>query len=116
MTIALVSDATEIPLNNVPAPVHPCKCPQHFARVRLHANHTVIHIEPIMRDTTGKIAYYKPILFPNEFWHLKGARNPSMLPSGTHQLRRAVPRDQYFDPRIPPSGRVPTHELLQVPK
>jgi hypothetical protein len=72
MTIALVSDATEIPLDKVPAPVAPCEIRDPLAVRLCLTGGTVIHLEPIMRDTTGKIGYYKPILFPNEFWHLKG--------------------------------------------
>ncbi|TFY83691.1 hypothetical protein EWM64_g321 [Hericium alpestre] len=30
-----------------------------------------IHLVPGMRDQTGTKGYYKPIIFPNEFWHLR---------------------------------------------
>ncbi len=30
-----------------------------------------IHLVPGQRDETGTKGYYNPIIFPNEFWHLK---------------------------------------------
>lgn len=33
---------------------------------------TDIGLEHGMRDDTGTIGYYRPIIFPNDFWHLKG--------------------------------------------
>ena len=30
-----------------------------------------IHLIPGERDETGTIGFYKPIIFPNEFWHLR---------------------------------------------
>lgn len=32
---------------------------------------TDVHLVPEKRDETGTKAYYNPIIFPNEFWHLK---------------------------------------------
>jgi hypothetical protein len=30
-----------------------------------------IHVVPNLRDSTGTRAYYKPIIFPNDFWRLR---------------------------------------------
>jgi len=30
-----------------------------------------IHLIPDRRDETGTKGFYKPIIFPNEFWHLR---------------------------------------------
>lgn len=30
-----------------------------------------IQLIPGQRDDTGTIGYYKPVIFPNEFWHLR---------------------------------------------
>ncbi|TFK43833.1 cleft lip and palate transmembrane protein 1-domain-containing protein [Crucibulum laeve] len=54
ITLALVSDASVIPYANVPAPL---------------LEH--IHLVPGERDETGTKGFYKPIVFPNEFWHLR---------------------------------------------
>ncbi|PPQ68302.1 hypothetical protein CVT25_001390 [Psilocybe cyanescens] len=54
VTLALVSDAAEIPYAKIPLPV---------------AEH--IHLIPEKRDPTGTKAFYRPIVFPNEFWHLR---------------------------------------------
>ncbi|KAF9567398.1 cleft lip and palate transmembrane 1 [Agrocybe pediades] len=54
ITLALISDATAIPYAGLPAPV---------------AEH--IQLVPDKRDETGTKAFYKPIIFPNEFWHLR---------------------------------------------
>jgi hypothetical protein len=32
---------------------------------------TDVHLVPGQRDETGTKGYYNPIIFPNEFWHLK---------------------------------------------
>lgn len=32
---------------------------------------TDVHLVPEKRDETGTKGYYNPIIFPNEFWHLK---------------------------------------------
>ena len=32
---------------------------------------TDVHLVPGQRDETGTVGYYNPIIFPNEFWHLK---------------------------------------------
>ncbi|KAJ6616203.1 cleft lip and palate associated transmembrane protein [Mycena sp. CBHHK59/15] len=54
LTLALVSDAAVIPFANLPPPV------------REH-----VTIIPNERDETGTKGFYKPIVFPNEFWHLR---------------------------------------------
>ena len=28
------------------------------------------------RDATGKIGFYRPIIYPNEFWHLRSSAYP----------------------------------------
>ncbi|KAJ7693835.1 cleft lip and palate transmembrane protein 1-domain-containing protein, partial [Mycena rosella] len=54
VTLALVSDANIIPFNTIPPPIQ-----EH------------IHLVSNKRDETGSKAFYKPIVFPNEFWHLR---------------------------------------------
>ncbi|KAK1232113.1 hypothetical protein PQX77_004771 [Marasmius sp. AFHP31] len=54
LTLALVSDATLVPYGTLPPPI------------RDH-----VYLIPGKRDQTGAKGYYKPIVFPNEFWHLK---------------------------------------------
>ncbi|TFK66574.1 cleft lip and palate associated transmembrane protein [Pluteus cervinus] len=54
ITFALISDAVQLNLNQLPLPV---------------AEH--IHLIPEERDPTGKNAFYKPVIFANEFWHLR---------------------------------------------
>ncbi|KAK7049750.1 hypothetical protein VNI00_005781 [Paramarasmius palmivorus] len=54
VTLALISDPNVLPYATLPPPI------------RDH-----IHLVPGKRDSTGTRGYYKPIVFPNEFWHLK---------------------------------------------
>ncbi|KAI0053593.1 cleft lip and palate associated transmembrane protein [Auriscalpium vulgare] len=54
LTLAVVSDSAVIQYANLAAPV---------------AEH--IHLVPGKRDQTGTMGYYQPIIFPNEFWHLR---------------------------------------------
>ncbi|KAJ7432996.1 cleft lip and palate transmembrane protein 1-domain-containing protein [Mycena galericulata] len=54
LTLALVSDAAVIPFGTLPPPV------------REH-----VHLASDERDETGARGFYKPIVFPNEFWHLR---------------------------------------------
>ncbi|KAJ7228215.1 cleft lip and palate associated transmembrane protein [Mycena pura] len=54
MTLALISDAAVIPFPTLPLPL--------LEHVHL------VHGE---RDDTGTQGFYKPIVFPNEFWHLR---------------------------------------------
>ncbi|KAK7696037.1 hypothetical protein QCA50_000678 [Cerrena zonata] len=53
MTIALISDGSVVPATQLPAPV---------------AQHITLLPE---RDETGTKGFYRPIIFPNEFWHLR---------------------------------------------
>ncbi|KDR84065.1 hypothetical protein GALMADRAFT_236703 [Galerina marginata CBS 339.88] len=54
VTLALISDAAGIPYSGIPAPVA-----------------EFVHLVPDKRDETGTKGFYKPIVFPNEFWHLR---------------------------------------------
>ncbi|KAH9035280.1 cleft lip and palate associated transmembrane protein [Lactarius hengduanensis] len=54
LTLALVSDATVLQYAQLPPPI---------------AEH--VHLVAGLRDETGTNGYYNPIIFPNEFWHLK---------------------------------------------
>ncbi|KAI0034079.1 cleft lip and palate associated transmembrane protein [Vararia minispora EC-137] len=54
MTLALVSDVPMVPYSQLPPPV---------------IEH--VHLVPGARDQTGTKGYYYPIVFPNEFWHLR---------------------------------------------
>ncbi|KAF8625276.1 hypothetical protein AX15_005470 [Amanita polypyramis BW_CC] len=74
LTLALVSDASVIQYNTLPPPL---------------AEH--VHLVPKQRDETGAKGFYKPIVFPNEFWHLKqhyvevNASTPSLPLQITYQ-------------------------------
>jgi len=54
LTLALISDASVVPYASLPPPL---------------AEH--VHLIPDERDETGTKGFYKPIVFPNEFWHLR---------------------------------------------
>ncbi|KAF7332430.1 hypothetical protein MKEN_00124900 [Mycena kentingensis (nom. inval.)] len=54
ITLALISDAPAIPYGTLPPPLK-----EH------------VHLVPDLRDETGRIGAYKPIIYPNEFWHLR---------------------------------------------
>ncbi|KAJ7068734.1 cleft lip and palate associated transmembrane protein [Mycena amicta] len=54
VTFALVSDDVGVPYATLPPPM------------REH-----VHLVPETRDESGRIGFYKPIVFPNEFWHLR---------------------------------------------
>ncbi|PFH49245.1 hypothetical protein AMATHDRAFT_148054 [Amanita thiersii Skay4041] len=54
LTLALISDASVVQYSNLPPPL---------------LEH--IHLIQNERDETGTKGFYKPIVFPNEFWHLK---------------------------------------------
>jgi len=54
VTLALVSDTPQIPYGTLPPPV---------------LEH--VFLIPDQRDESGAKGYYKPIIFPNEFWHLR---------------------------------------------
>ncbi|KAI9452077.1 cleft lip and palate associated transmembrane protein [Russula earlei] len=53
-TLALVSDDAVLQYTQLPSPL---------------AEH--VNLVPGQRDVTGKNGYYNPIIFPNEFWHLR---------------------------------------------
>ncbi|KAJ6458642.1 cleft lip and palate associated transmembrane protein [Mycena vitilis] len=54
LTLALVSDAGVLPYSTLPPPI---------------IEH--VHLIPNARDESGTKGFYKPIIFPNEFWHLR---------------------------------------------
>ncbi|QRV76370.1 Cleft lip and palate transmembrane protein 1 [Ceratobasidium sp. AG-Ba] len=54
VTLTLVSDFVQIPINQLPQPV---------------AEHVTI-------ESVNDKIYYRPIIFPNDFWLLKGSMNP----------------------------------------
>ncbi|KAI0254718.1 cleft lip and palate associated transmembrane protein [Lactifluus subvellereus] len=54
LTLALVSDASVLQYAQLPPPI---------------AEH--VHLIPEQRDETGTKGYYNPVIFPNEFWHLR---------------------------------------------
>ncbi|KAJ7639355.1 cleft lip and palate associated transmembrane protein [Roridomyces roridus] len=54
VTLGLVSDANTVPYSTLPPPLM-----EH------------VHLVPNSRDETGTKGFYKPIIFPNEFWHLR---------------------------------------------
>ncbi|KAF9006686.1 cleft lip and palate transmembrane protein 1-domain-containing protein [Cyathus striatus] len=54
VTLALISDNSIIPYASLPPPL---------------VEH--VHLVPNERDETGTQGFYKPIIFPNEFWHLR---------------------------------------------
>lgn len=35
-----------------------------------------VHVVPEVRDATGTKGYYLPIIFPNDFWHLRSQYQP----------------------------------------
>ncbi|KAF8214057.1 cleft lip and palate transmembrane protein 1-domain-containing protein [Mycena galopus ATCC 62051] len=54
VTLALISDAAVVPYSTLPPPL---------------LEH--VHLIPNVRDDSGTRGFYKPIVFPNEFWHLR---------------------------------------------
>ncbi|KAJ6560414.1 cleft lip and palate associated transmembrane protein [Mycena capillaripes] len=54
LTLALISDAGVLPYSTLPPPI---------------SEH--VHLVANERDETGSKGFYKPIIFPNEFWHLR---------------------------------------------
>ncbi|KAG5639698.1 hypothetical protein H0H81_005881 [Sphagnurus paluster] len=54
VTLALVSDGVKIPYATLPPPVA-----------------EYVRLVPDRRDETGTTGFYNPIIFPNEFWHLR---------------------------------------------
>lgn len=70
MTLALISDASVIPTTQLPAPVAQCTYLFAFILMLPPYSCSVITLIP-ERDSTGTKGYYRPIIFPNEFWHLR---------------------------------------------
>ncbi|KIK67655.1 hypothetical protein GYMLUDRAFT_36378 [Collybiopsis luxurians FD-317 M1] len=54
ITLALISDSAQVPYAQLPPPL---------------LEH--VHLIPNRRDPSGTTGIYKPIIFPNEFWHLR---------------------------------------------
>ncbi|KZT38366.1 cleft lip and palate associated transmembrane protein [Sistotremastrum suecicum HHB10207 ss-3] len=54
LTIALVSDSGPMPVANLAPPIR-----------------QFVNIHPIQRDETGTKGFYYPIIFTNDFWHLR---------------------------------------------
>ncbi|KIL70400.1 hypothetical protein M378DRAFT_67737 [Amanita muscaria Koide BX008] len=54
LTLALISDASVVQYQSLAPPL---------------AEH--VHLIPMQRDETGKKGFYRPIIFPNEFWNLR---------------------------------------------
>lgn len=72
LTLALISDATVMTLNSIHPAVAQCMFPLPPRGTRLMHSHqffTDVHLTQ-ERDSTGR-QFYQPIVFPNEFWHLR---------------------------------------------
>lgn len=70
LTLALVSDAAVVPYAQLPPPVIERK--SQLALMLCDPNiSTDIHLAPGLRDQTGTKGYYKPVIFPNDFWLLR---------------------------------------------
>ena len=72
LTLALVSDNTMIPYNQIPPVLHERQSCLNLAALSFDKNlHLDIHLVQGQRDSTGTAGYYLPIVFPNEFWNLR---------------------------------------------
>ena len=71
MTLALVSDATVLQYAQLPPPIAERAYESSAYSTRSFDAQTDVHLVPGLRDETGKDGYYNPIIFPNEFWHLR---------------------------------------------
>lgn len=72
LTLALVSDNTVIPYNQIPPVVHERQSVQTW--LALSSDEKLfpdVHLVQGQRDSTGTAGYYLPIVFPNEFWNLR---------------------------------------------
>lgn len=70
VTLALVSDATVVPVGNLAAPIQE----RMIISLATSTLHLLLWLDVWLtehRDATGKHGFYKPIIFPNEFWHLR---------------------------------------------
>ncbi|KAG5648786.1 hypothetical protein DXG03_000135 [Asterophora parasitica] len=70
ITLALVSDAAKVPYAALPPAVAECK-PYFSQDVKSLIVVAVVALLPDKRDETGTQGFYMPIVFPNEFWHLR---------------------------------------------
>ncbi|KAJ4479138.1 cleft lip and palate associated transmembrane protein [Lentinula aciculospora] len=73
ITLALVSDSTTVPYAQLPPPLLERNAYglQSHSFIIAQSTFSDIHLIPNQRDTTGTKGIYKPIVFPNEFWHLR---------------------------------------------
>jgi Cleft lip and palate transmembrane protein 1 (CLPTM1) len=73
LTLTLVSDAASLQFNTLPPPVAERKYLNVHRKhcIILILLHTDIHLLPGRRDHTGTNGFYMPVIFPNEFWHLR---------------------------------------------
>lgn len=71
MTLALISDTTILQYVQLPPPI----AERAYKSVNLVLAELTIQTDvdlvPGKRDETGTKGYYKPIIFPNEFWHMR---------------------------------------------
>ena len=68
--MALVSDAAVLQYAQLPPPIAERVFMYHKPAQSFDAQ-TDVHLVPGLRDETGTNGYYNPIIFPNEFWHLR---------------------------------------------
>lgn len=74
VTLALVSDASTVPYGTLPPPVSERSLWTHHNIYLLFLTRLFtldIYLIPDERDESGTKGFYKPIIFPNEFWHLR---------------------------------------------
>jgi len=79
VTLALISDAYVVPYAQLPPVLH-----EH------------IHLIPGERDETGTKGFYKPIIFPNEFWHLRSSYVEVNMTTTTLPLQITFQPMSYF--------------------
>lgn len=71
LTLALVSDATVLQYAQLPPPIAERTSTNISLVLAELTVKTDVVLIPGKRDETGKEGYYNPIIFPNEFWHLR---------------------------------------------
>ena len=69
--MALVSDAAVLQYAQLPPPIAEREFLNYQPARQSFDAHTDVHLVPGLRDETGIDGYYNPIIFPNEFWHLR---------------------------------------------
>jgi hypothetical protein len=69
--LALVSDATILQYVQLPPPIAERASTSISLVLAELTVQTDVDLVPGKRDETGTKGYYNPIIFPNEFWHLK---------------------------------------------